>query len=215
MILLLLEPNDPVMFDISPEPVITRVPSLSSVHLTLSFSLSLAMISGASSATAYGNYYAWGETTTESTYNWSNYKWSVSGSSVSFSKYTIDTKTTLDPDDDAATQNWGGAWRMPTHAEQEELMNNCSWQWVKSYNNVNVSGYVVAGSNGNSIFLPAAGYRSSISLYDAGWYAYYWSSSLTDDRSYNAWNMYFSSSSHYSRSNDGRYKGNPIRAVCE
>ena len=68
---------------------------------------------------------------------------------------TVDNKITLDPEDDAASVNWGGAWCMPTRAEQDELRNKCSWTWT-SQNGVN--GYKVKGPNGNTIFLPAAGY---------------------------------------------------------
>jgi hypothetical protein len=56
---------------------------------------------------------------------------------------------------DAATVKMGNAWRMPTRTEAQELLNNCSWTWVIA-NGVN--GYRVTGTNGNSIFLPAAGF---------------------------------------------------------
>ena len=56
---------------------------------------------------------------------------------------TVDNKTTLDLEDDAATQNWGGAWRMPTHTEMAELLNNCYLVWTSSYNDSGIAGYIV------------------------------------------------------------------------
>ena len=80
-----------------------------------------------------------------------------------YSSYgTVDNKTALDPEDDAAHVNWGGSWRMPTNAEFEELLNtsNCTWTWTTLNG---VSGYKVvskkSGYAGNWIFLPAAGCR--------------------------------------------------------
>ncbi|MBP5479722.1 MAG: fimbrillin family protein [Bacteroidaceae bacterium] len=173
---------------------------------------------GAQSETDYGDYFAWGETEPKSTYSWSTYKWSVNGSSSSFSKYTTDSKTTLDLEDDAARQNMGGTWRMPTPAELEELINNCSWQWVTSYNNVSVNGYVVTGSNGNSIFLPAAGYVSSFwgdIVSNAGSFGYYWSSSLSDSNSGYARYLPIGQNNSYLLMNMSRDTGYSVRAVCE
>ena len=68
---------------------------------------------------------------------------------------------------DAATANWGGGWRMPTTQELGELYLYCTWEFVGS-------GYRVTGPNGNSIFLPAAGYRYGEKVYgngNSGWYA--------------------------------------------
>ena len=179
---------------------------------------------GANSETDYGNYYAWGETepqSSNSSYYWDSYKW-CNGTSSSMTKYCVnsdygkvDGKTTLDAEDDAASVNWGGAWRMPTHAEQVELVSNCTWEWVTSYNNVSVNGYVVTGSNGNSIFLPAAGYRNIGSLYNVGSYGYYWSSSLYESSSYGAWRLGFDSSSRGNNSSGYRCNGRSVRAVCE
>ena len=60
---------------------------------------------------------------------------------------------------DAATANWGGSWRMPKSTELKELIDNCTWTWT-TQNGVN--GYKVIGTNGNSIFLPAAGLYGSL-----------------------------------------------------
>ncbi|MEE0921901.1 MAG: hypothetical protein U0L47_05340 [Paludibacteraceae bacterium] len=171
---------------------------------------------GASKPEDYGDYFAWGETTTKSTYNWSTYKY-CNGSYNSLTKYntrsdygTVDNKTQLDLSDDAARANWGGAWRMPTDAELTELREQCTWSWT-TQNGVN--GYkVTSKSNGNSIFLPAAGCRYGGSFLDAGNYGYYWSSLLSTDYPRNAYELNFSSS-NVSRNGYGRDYGLSVRPV--
>lgn len=173
---------------------------------------------GASKAEDYGSYFAWGETTTKTTYNWSTYKY-CNGSYDSLTKYntnssygTVDNKTQLELSDDAAHVNWGGAWRMPTDAEMTELRENCTWTWT-TQNGVN--GYkVTSKTNGNSIFLPAAGYRDYSDLSNAGSYGDYWSSSLFTDGPYDAWNVYFYSSNVYG-GYVNRYYGFSVRPVCQ
>ena len=165
---------------------------------------------GATAPEAYGDYYAWGETTTKSTYEWSTYKW-CDGSYDTQTKYctsssygTVDNKTVLELADDAARANWGGAWRMPTDAEWTELRTNCTWTWTDDYNGTGVAGRIVTSkTNGNHIFLPAAGYRGDDVLYGAGSYGRYWSSSVGADNPNNAWYMFFRS--------DGVFRGNYTR----
>ena len=171
---------------------------------------------GASKPEEYGNYYAWGETTTKSTYNWSTYKW-CNGSKTTLTKYntsssygTVDNKTVLELADDAARANWGGAWRMPTDAEWTELRENCTWTWITK-NGVN--GYEVKSNiNGNSIFLPAAGDRNYGDLNHAGDYGNYWSSSLEADYPYRAWGVYFGSD-NVGGGSLSRYFGLSVRPV--
>ena len=135
---------------------------------------------GATKPEEYGGYYAWGETEEKSDYDWDTYKWC---NGEDFTKYcvhkscgTVDNKTVLDPADDVAHVKWGGSWRMPTRDEIDELVDECNWQWT-SLNGV--EGHRGTGPNGNSIFLPAAGFRYGTELYDRGAYGYYWSSSST------------------------------------
>ena len=175
---------------------------------------------GATSPEEYGDYFAWGETTPKTTYNWTTYKY-CNGTYDSMTKYcinpdygTVDNKTTLELSDDAAHVNWGGSWRMPTAAEQDELRNtnNCTWTWT-TQNGVN--GYkVTSKKNGNSIFLPAAGYRGSSDLKNAGSYGNYWSSSLRTVSSSSAYDWSFNSS-NVDRLYYQRYCGLSVRAVCE
>lgn len=172
---------------------------------------------GASKPEDYGDYFAWGETTTKTTYDWSTYKW-CNGSESTMTKYCtssdygiVDNKTTLELTDDAARANWGGSWRMPTTAEQDELRNNCTWTWTTQGG---VNGYkVTSKTNGNFIFLPAAGFRGGGSLDDAGSGGYYWSSSLGESYSFGAYYLSFSSDNvswYYGLRGDGQ----SVRAVC-
>ena len=131
----------------------------------------------------YGDYFAWGETQPKDYYDWSTYRW-CNGDYDQLTKYcTIsgygyngftDNLTTLLPEDDAATASWGDGWRMPTQAERQELSNNTTKAWT-TQNGVN--GRLFTASNGNSLFLPAAGCRWVGELYNAGGDGGYWSGS--------------------------------------
>lgn len=163
---------------------------------------------GASSPEEYGDYFAWGETQPKSVYSSDTYFDSNNN------KYSTSKKTTLDLEDDAAHVNWGGGWRMPTKAEQDELRNtnNCTWTWTIQNG---VYGYkVTSKKNGNSIFLPAAGYRYDSSLYLAGSGGSYWSSSLSTDDSNGAYFLYFNSS-YVDWGYNYRDIGPSVRAVCQ
>ena len=178
---------------------------------------------GAEKPEDFGEYYAWGETETKTDYSWSTYKY-CNGSpltkycndSSSGNNGFTDTKTTLDPEDDVAHVKWGGDWRMPTHAELDELSNtdNCTWTWT-TLNGVN--GCLVtskkSGHEGASIFLPAAGYRYDTYLSRVGSLGYYWSSSLRTGYPRNAWGVCFYSDDHYTLS-DYRSYGHSVRPVC-
>mgnify|MGYP003299437949 FL=1 len=172
---------------------------------------------GATAPEEYGCYYAWGETTEKSNYEWSTYV-HCNGSNSTITKYcnrsdfgTVDENAVLALEDDAAHVNWGGSWRMPTKEEQDELRDNCTWEWT-SVNGVN--GYVVTGNNGNSIFLPAAGYRVGKDIAEKGKNGYYWSSSMFSTLCYNAYALRFykGTSTWGSRS---RNYGQPVRPVSE
>ena len=176
---------------------------------------------GATKPEEYGDYFAWGETEPKSTYDWGTYKW-CNGSYTTLTKYnhsssygTVDNKTTLDLSDDAARANWGGSWRMPTKAEQDELRNNCTWTWTTQNG---VYGYKVtskkSGYTNKSIFLPAAGYRNGSSLNNAGSYGYCWSSSLNTYSLGSAHNLIFGSSG-VGWYGSNRCYGQSVRPVCQ
>lgn len=173
---------------------------------------------GADSPEDYGDYFAWGETTPkDDSYDWRTYK--LAGSTCyDMHKYctkltwgTVDNKTVLDPEDDAAHVNWGGDWRMPTKTELEELLNNCTWLVGTTHNGVN--GYRGTSKiNGNSIFLPFPGSRSGSSLVGAGEGGGYWSSSLYS-QSCEAYEL-TASVARIDMYDVDRYFGESVRAVC-
>ena len=102
---------------------------------------------------------------------------------------------------------------MPTKDEQRELLDNCEWEWT-TQNDVN--GCKVTGPNGNSIFLPAAGYRYGSSLYNDGDYGYYWSSTPNDDDyDYGAYGLDFDDGYVYVRWYYYRRDGLTIRPITE
>jgi hypothetical protein len=200
---------------------ISMVAPKESVHEYVDLGLSVKWATcnvGATKPEEYGDYFAWGETQPKDYYDWSTYKW-CNGSYNTLTKYnnsssygTVDNKTQLELSDDAARANWGGSWRMPTRAEQDELRENCTWTWT-TQNGVN--GYkVTSKKNGNSIFLPAAGCRYDSSLYGAGSSGYYWSSSLYTDDPYYAYDLLFDSVSVDWYGNY-RYFGFTVRPVCQ
>ncbi len=177
---------------------------------------------GAMKPEEFGDYYAWGETTTKTDYNWDTYKYSSNGdlltkycNSSSYGKdgYT-DTKTILDLSDDAAYVNWGGKWRMPTKTQQDELLNECYWVWTDSYNSSSVKGYIVykakdSSDKGKGVKVYSNGTpSSSYNLSDAHIFlpaaannpfddeiavGEYWSSSLGADYPGSAWYIGFNS----------------------
>ena len=176
---------------------------------------------GANKPEEYGDYFAWGETRPKAIYSWSTYKW-CNGSEATLIKYNtdsdygyVDNKTELEASDDAASVNWGGNWRMPTKAEQDELRTECTW--TKTTQN-GVTGYKVtsnkAGYTDKYIFLPAAGSRSYSDLEYVGSGGYFWSSSLgtsiyTSDACYLRFYFNEVAWSHYDRCD-----GFSVRPVC-
>lgn len=175
---------------------------------------------GATTPEEYGDYFAWGETESKDYYDFSTYKY-CNGDRYSMTKYcvdsyygTVDNKTTLELTDDAARVNWGGNWRMPTRAEQDELRNSSNCTWTRTTQN-GVKGYkVTSKKNGNSIFLPAAGCRFYDGLCGAGSYGSYLSSSLSTGSSDCACDLGFGSIG-VARTSIGRGSGRSVRAVCE
>lgn len=180
---------------------------------------------GANSPEECGDYFAWGETegynSGKMTFDSSTYKW-CQGSYTTMTKYCTmssygcdgftDGLRELLPEDDAATANWGSGWQMPNTSQLRELCNSSytTTEWT-TQNGVN--GYKISSmSNGNSIFLPAAGDRESASLINAGNYGRYWSRSLSYSKSSCAYELRFylgfiNSEDHF------RFYGRSVRPV--
>ena len=176
---------------------------------------------GANSPEDYGDYFAWGETAPRGYYGWNTYKW-CNGSYTTLTKYCTnsyygyngftDGKTELDPVDDAAYINWGPSWRMPSLEQIKELINNCTWQWTQR-NGVN--GHLFTGPNGNTMFLPAAGFRLNVGFSSADTYGYYWLRTLyssNPSKPQYAYNLHFYKKS-VNWSNTTRDYGHTVRAV--
>lgn len=168
---------------------------------------------GATKPEEYGDYYAWGEIEEKKsflpeTYLYYKYvsedtddnqNWINIGSEISGTEY------------DVAHVKWGGDWRMPTKAEMEELLENCTWTWT-TYNGVN--GQKVTGPNGNCIFLPAVGYRLSANHYGLGGGGNYWTSTLIESYDSDAYHLYFDSNGAI-KSQDYRFRGHAVRPVTD
>ena len=138
---------------------------------------------GASSPSDYGDYYAWGETSTKSSYTEEN--------NNTYGKSMNDIRGNSSYD--VARAKWGGSWRLPTEAEFQELLDKCTWTWTTQGGH---NGYKVTGKNGKSIFLPAAGYRYGASPNFVGEYGNYWSSTPHESNTYFAYYLNFYSSGH-------------------
>ena len=179
---------------------------------------------GAKTETDYGDYFQWGEIEphdADTPYDWANYKY---GDGWNFSKYntltlcgeTPDGKTTLDLEDDAARANMGGDWRMPTQTEIQELLDNTTNEWVIDFNGSGVNGMkFISKANGNSIFIPASGFRAGSLFNSQGNSGYVWSSSLNSIYPNYAWNLYFDSGGFVADSDDIRRYGVVVRGVME
>ena len=175
---------------------------------------------GADTPEGYGDYYAWGEIQPKETYNWSTYKYCHGGQNNKLTKYCnnfsygyngfTDNRTVLLPEDDAATANLGTDWRMPTKEEWQELLQYTTVTWT-TRNGVN--GQLFIADNGNSLFLPAAGYYSSSYLNLLGDRGHYWSSSLSTIDPTCAYGFGFNSDNSYIYNSDNRCYGLPVRAV--
>ena len=171
---------------------------------------------GATSETDYGDYFMWGSTTpnTASQCNWTNAPFNNGSSSLDV-VYFNSVKNTVCPNGilakeyDAATQIMGNEWRMPTPSDFQELIDSTTKEWTQVKG---VNGWKFTGSNGNSIFIPAAGVYNNGSALLEGSGGGVWSSSLLTSNPNYAQDLSFNSDSCYMR-NDYRYDGLPVRGV--
>ena len=177
---------------------------------------------GADSPEDYGDYFAWGEVVPKTYFDWSNYKWVQEGDDDLIKYFTdewygnevpVDNKTVLEAVDDAASVNMGGAWRMPTITEVEELINGCIWTWTTLNG---VEGYEVKSkTNDNSIFLPAAGGWAEDEHGGLREECLYWCSSLSIEGQYGAWSLDAIPFEGITENPISRYYGLSVRGVTE
>ena len=175
---------------------------------------------GAKYSEDYGNYIAWGEIEPKTQYFWTTYKL-CEGTSSTITKYCsrsdygiVDNKTILEPKDDAATVNLGGAWRMPTNAEFSELYEKCTCTWT-TINGIN--GLLATSTiNNNSIFLPAAGKSEDGTFQAIGFGGCYWTNEINFSPMHGSsghFDFYSNNFNQYTSSNY-RCNGLTIRPVC-
>lgn len=173
---------------------------------------------GATLPSDFGDYFAWGETQPKETYASNNSKFYNVGYPELKGMGVIDSDGNLTAKYDVATIEWGGKWRMPTKEELIELRNQCTW--IPTTLN-DVKGYQVTGPNGNSIFLPSAGYYNhtendagSHGLINVDSHGYYWSSTLYSGGA-SAWGLDFPFYSPNEIGSFHRYFGFTVRPVME
>lgn len=156
---------------------------------------------GAHSPSDYGDYYAWGETKPKKNYTQEN------SETVGKDLEDIAGNSSYD----VARDSWGGTWRLPTEADMRELVDKCEWEWTtqEGYN-----GYRVTGPNGNSIFLPAAGYRAGAGRSGNGSHGFYWGSTPVEGSTNDACTMGLSSDDHSVGCSNCHY-GQSVRPVSE
>ena len=155
---------------------------------------------GAANPDDYGDYFAWGETAPKEDYSKKTYfDQDPNSIYLSFIKYTLSTKTVLDPEDDAAVVNWGGPWRMPTIAELQWLLDNCTIERKTTAHGYAHGGVLLTSKiNGNSIFLPGASYRyDTAEPSHLGDWGEYWSSTLSPEYPGSGLNLFFNYEGDY------------------
>ena len=160
---------------------------------------------GASSPDDSGDFYAWGETATKSSYTKSNYTYTGTMEDISGSQY------------DAAhvAEHWGGIWRMPTKTDLEELLNRCTWTEVTKYGQPM---YKVVGETGDSIFIAKSGSMSGTSHSGQNSKVHIWTSNLNTNANVendNAYASNFNGSSRVIAPNTSRYLGYAIRPIAK
>ncbi len=179
------DPEDPEV------PVVPDEPGKHNGHAYVDLGLPSGLLwaecnVGATLPEEYGTYFAWGETEEKDIFMWATYKHG-SSEAVQTKYCKDDDKGRLDPADDAAYRNWGGKWRMPLNDEIDELLSNCTTEITTVSG---IKGYkFVSKINGNSIFLPAAGYADGEKKCYAGEVGYFWSADVDTDYWYVAWDL--------------------------
>ena len=194
--------------------------------------------------TCCGDYFAWSETKPRYTSkkhsgDGATFGGWVSGHNQGYSdsdrpSYTSDIVDSegnmkLDASHDAATQNWGSNWRMPTHDDFLKLNDACyvsnSWMvsgpegttsttdkgiyWCTNYNGV--AGLLFSDGE-NQIFFPATSHALNQSLSNVGLSCFYWTSSrlFGDESCASSMNFYMGTGFSNGAS---QYFGCSVRAV--
>ena len=110
-------------------------------------------------------------------------------------------------DFDNAVETFGK--ELPSKEAWQELFDKCARKWDDEK-----IGYLLTGQNGNTIFLPAAGYLSGTAVYAAGLCGYYWSSSL-HGTAMGAYNVGFYIGGVFPQDSHSLFYGFSVRLVRE
>ncbi len=176
---------------------------------------------GANTPEEYGTYFAWGEVEPKKEYEWTNYKLGngETDSKIKMTKYCshskrgeVDNLLQLEAADDAAATLSAGKWRIPTKEEWEELLDGCTWEWVKNYNG---KGFDMkkgtSKTNGNTILFPFSGYYNGTAFIKDE--IEFWTANQKADNGLEAY--YVRMLTHNQSTKNGlRKQGMPIRAVA-
>ncbi len=176
---------------------------------------------GAETPEAYGAYFAWGETETKDYFDWKSYRYgNFLGDRYELYKYCsdsaysldgfVDELTLLESTDDAALACWGTGWRTPTIEEWDEMFQHTSYEFTSQNG---VDGWCFTASNGNSLFLPDAGYWWDGS-FNHGGLGLYWSSSLNTLFPCRSWSFHFNAYQCHLCGSSDRNRGQSVRPVC-
>lgn len=175
---------------------------------------------GANQPEDCGDYFAWGETEPKVVYDWNSYRYgNLVGDHFELTKYCndsacghngfVDDLVVLEPVDDAATVNWGVEWRMPTKEEWKELyMKTFCAHAVQG----GVNGWLFTAPNGNTLFLPSAGFCLDDGPICTG-LGTYWSSSLHTHFLERGWSFHFDIDECHVCGTYERSRGQVVRAV--
>ena len=175
---------------------------------------------GADNPETYGNYFSWGETEPKSIYDTEHYKFNKgSGKMTKYctigsfgSNGMTDDLTELEPEDDAATANWGSEWQMPSKDQMVELIDTfftkTEWTTLNDF----IGKKITSKKNGNWIFLPAAGYCDGSTIYRRDSYGSFWTRSLIEDKPRDAYDCGYNWADVY-WGGDRRYLGQNVRPV--
>ena len=162
---------------------------------------------GANSPENSGGFYSWGELIEKETYSVENYKWRVEQNYIKYND--TDNKTILDLEDDAAHMIMGGDWKMPNSDQLSELRHLPSiWTTING-----VNGRLFTGNNGNTLFVPASGYKRGSLFKEMNESANIWASDLYNTA--RVWLWGFDSEENFVGVADFRYDGCNIRGIIE
>ena len=166
---------------------------------------------GASASEQYGDFYAWGETQTKTSYTWSNYQYASGSQSTVQDIGTHIAGTSYD----VAKAKWGSEWVMPTLDQANELIHYCDLSLAKVNN---VKGIRFKGPNGNSIFFPMTGYKADSGYQGEGSQTYIWTDTkdIVNNVAYKSMAIFLdrgSSPVNIKTTGAARYSGCVIRPV--